>query len=278
MRRPRPRRCEPAHSTSWGGGFTLVTIGPIGTWLVLTEASTLAEVCVLPYAWALRPVGAQPRRFQWKLNAVILIILRGQVVFGAAAALGLFLGPRVGLGARPIGLAELVQSAAAGIAVAVAILLLETSVFRAARRSIRAAALAKPPLWASLLTVLYGGIAEEVLMRFGLQTALCAGLNYALAGGAGTVTGSVMWAAIALSALAFGAGHLPAMRGLVPLTGAVVIRTVILNSLGGLLFGWLYWKHGIVAAMAAHTAADFTLRGVSGVRSGWIARRSSPVG
>jgi hypothetical protein len=38
----------------------------------------------------------------------------------------------------------------------------------------------------------------------------------------------------------FGLGHLPTAALIVPLTTLVVIRIVLLNALGGIIFGWLY--------------------------------------
>jgi len=32
-----------------------------------------------------------------------------------------------------------------------------------------------------------------------------------------------------------------------------------LNGLGGLAFGWLYWKQGLESAMIAHFSADIVL-------------------
>jgi membrane protease YdiL (CAAX protease family) len=64
-----------------------------------------------------------------------------------------------------------------------------------------------------------------------------------------------MWSATILAALVFGIGHLPAVAALVPLSAALVARTVTLNALGGVVFGWLYWRHSLEAAMLAHGAA-----------------------
>jgi membrane protease YdiL (CAAX protease family) len=38
-----------------------------------------------------------------------------------------------------------------------------------------------------------------------------------------------------------------------------VIRTVLLNSLAGVLFGWLYVRRGLEAGMLAHFAGDLVL-------------------
>jgi uncharacterized membrane protein len=36
----------------------------------------------------------------------------------------------------------------------------------------------------------------------------------------------------------------------------VVARTIVLNSLGGLVFGWLFWSLGLESAMMAHFLTD----------------------
>jgi membrane protease YdiL (CAAX protease family) len=78
---------------------------------------------------------------------------------------------------------------------------------------------------------------------------------------------AVMWTAIAVAALLFGAGHLLALGMLVPLTAALVLRTVLLNALAGLVYGWLYWRRSLEAAMVAHATAHVVFSVVD-----WIAR------
>jgi membrane protease YdiL (CAAX protease family) len=107
-----------------------------------------------------------------------------------------------------------------------------------------------PPLYARLL---YGGVTEEVLLRFGVMTAF-AWLAWRLGqGGQGAASPLSLSFAIVLSALLFGVGHLPAAWLLVgALTGPVVLFVVGLNAAYGVLFGWLYWRRGLESAMIAH--------------------------
>ena len=49
------------------------------------------------------------------------------------------------------------------------------------------------------------------------------------------------------------------------LTTIVVVRTVLLNSIAGVLFGWLYWRRGLLAAMVSHFSADIVLHVVAGL-------------
>lgn len=124
---------------------------------------------------------------------------------------------------------------------------------------------AKPVLTTLTLGVLYGGLTEEVMMRWGLMSLLLVALLQAgrLTGRApGTLAGPVMaGTAITVAALVFAAGHLPALAALIEPTPAIVARTLLLNLLAGGLYGWLFWRRGLEAAMLAHagTHAGFAL-------------------
>lgn len=74
-----------------------------------------------------------------------------------------------------------------------------------------------------------------------------------------------MWAAIIVSALLFGVGHLPALATSIGLTPALITRTVLLNAIGGIGFGWLFWRRSLEAAMVAHMAFHIVLVTVSTV-------------
>ncbi|NHN49254.1 CPBP family intramembrane metalloprotease [Halostella sp. JP-L12] len=101
---------------------------------------------------------------------------------------------------------------------------------------------------------LYGGITEELLLRYGLMSGL-AFIGWVLSGRPSDGPGSgVMWVAIVISAVLFGIGHLPALAQSVDLTPALVARTILLNAIAGVLFGWLYWQRSLEAAMVAHAA------------------------
>jgi hypothetical protein len=107
-----------------------------------------------------------------------------------------------------------------------------------------------------LARVLYGGITEEILLRWGLMTVLMWLAWRILQQGAGRPRGTLAGGAIVLSALAFAAGHLPAVIAMgAPLDAAVIAFVMIGNTIPGLLFGLLYWRYGIEAAILAHMLA-----------------------
>jgi membrane protease YdiL (CAAX protease family) len=39
----------------------------------------------------------------------------------------------------------------------------------------------------------------------------------------------------------------------------MVIKVILLNAVGGIIFGWLYWKKGLESAMISHFSADIVL-------------------
>jgi hypothetical protein len=107
-----------------------------------------------------------------------------------------------------------------------------------------------PPLYAR---VLYGGITEEVLLRWGLMTVFTWFTWRFVQRKRGAVKVGLVWVAIAASALLFGAGHLPVAHFLIgSLNVPIVLFVVGLNAAFGFLFGWLYWRRGLESAMVAH--------------------------
>lgn len=105
-----------------------------------------------------------------------------------------------------------------------------------------------------LLGLLYGGIVEELMLRWGVMSLMVWIIWRVFQRGQGPVHKVLIWASIILAAVLFGVGHLPALAGMVELTPLIVFRTILLNALGGILFGWLYWRHNLEIAMVAHAA------------------------
>ena len=111
--------------------------------------------------------------------------------------------------------------------------------------------------------VLYGGVTEELMLRWGLLPVTAVGVQHVVRFVRGpsdhrahaAATPRVMHVAIVLTALLFGVAHLPAASSITILTGVVVARTVVLNAAAGVVFGWLAWKRSLEAAMVAHAAA-----------------------
>lgn len=110
-----------------------------------------------------------------------------------------------------------------------------------------------PPL---LARVLYGGITEELLLRWGVMTALVWLAWRFLQDRQGAPRATYVWLAIAASALLFGVGHLPAASALIGALDMNVVAWVIgANTAFGFVFGYLFWRFGLEAAMIAHALA-----------------------
>ncbi len=116
-----------------------------------------------------------------------------------------------------------------------------------------------PPAWQGFLVSFYGGINEEILLRLFLMTLLVWIFFKIKKTGEGKPTKAGVWLAIILAAVIFGAGHLTTVMAITTLTPVVIVRTIVLNAVGGIIFGWLYWKKGLESAMISHFSADIVL-------------------
>jgi len=117
------------------------------------------------------------------------------------------------------------------------------------------------PLWKRLLAgVLYGGITEELLMRLFLVSLLAWLLGRFWKTAEGMPTSGAFWGAIVLVAILFGLGHLPVTAAITPLTPLLVARALVLNGAAGVAFGYLYWRHGLEAAMLGHMSAHLVMQ------------------
>ncbi len=179
-----------------------------------------------------------------------------------AAAVGTLLAPRIGLSAPffealvsgqslwAVLAPQIVPALVLGVGGALAIVAAYYLLFRPRldEQTVHAMeALRKElGLWARLL---YGGIVEEVLFRWGVLT-LLAWIGAALFGGP---MPAVMWAVIVLSGVLFGLGHLPSYRlAGCQVTPLFLSLMIILNLWATLICGWLFWQYGLLAAMIAH--------------------------
>jgi membrane protease YdiL (CAAX protease family) len=132
-------------------------------------------------------------------------------------------------------------------------------------RSIAAAGITIPDVhwswWEGLLASAGAGFNEEIILRLFLLNGL-AWLGGVLIGKkSGRPAPAILWTANVLSALAFGALHIPNISFVgMPVDGGTVVSTIAMNGMIGVLFGWLYWRHGLESAMASHFAADVVLK------------------
>ena len=191
------------------------------------------------------------------------------VLTALAAFAGVKLAPRLGLdapflralaegrkaprGAGRIALEALLVGTVASVLIIGALLLLRPYVPEALWKPQGAAR----SFWVGASSAFYGGTIEEILLRWGVLTALLA-----LVRKLGTKDG--FWAANLLAALLFGFGHLPALSATgLSLTGGVLAYVLLGNGIGGVIFGLFFRRRGLEAAMVSHACADIWLHAVS---------------
>lgn len=234
--------------------------------LLLWSAGVTSVVLVLPYALDLqrKVLEALPAPL-WAL--AMFSLLQSALLLAVAVFVGLRAADAVGLrtpltnaivaraGVREA-LSALGPASAVAIGVGAALLIvgLELVVFRPLTPEFQeAAAAVSPSRIEGFLASFYGGIGEEILTRLFLVSVI-----------AWILRARATWLAVVIAAVLFAAGHLPAVASISPLTAILVTRTILLNSLAGIAFGWLYWRRGLEAAMIAHFSADLLLHVVIG--------------
>lgn len=116
------------------------------------------------------------------------------------------------------------------------------------------------PIWSKLL---YGAITEELLLRFGLMTAVM-WLLWKAFGPNGQRPGRFLgWLAIAIAALLASAVLVWLGAGLPGgLSKLVMFQLLACESVYGLLAGWVFWRYGLEAAMLAHVVTYLLSHGL----------------
>jgi hypothetical protein len=194
--------------------------------------------------------------------AVVLIAssVQSLVLLTVTALVGSYLTPKVGFGAPGLtgSLAQTIRQNApiavgAGILLGLVAVLLDAAIFRPYLPDQMYMLAHKPVLYELVPSLLYGGIAEEVMMRWGLMSLITWVFYRLFQGGNGEVRPAFVWVGIIGAALLFGLGHMPAVRQAIPdVTTAILVRTIVQNGIPGLLFGWLFARRGLESAMLAH--------------------------
>lgn len=232
--------------------------------VVLGIAAVAAVYALFPYLLATMPAALAKVPLPPLLVATIEALKMG-VICGVLGWLGLWLGERHGLSApwlhawiygepRPAQRGRWFEAILLGLAAALIVQAIDLAGHGAAPA---VAANGFDQAWRGLLASFYGGIVEEVLSRL-FTMSLLVWLLARWKGGAARPWMFVV--AIVLSALLFGAGHLPgAFSSGTPHTLVAIARIVLLNTVVGVAFGWLYWKRSLEHAMVAHFSADLVL-------------------
>lgn len=235
--------------------------------LILWIASILSVVAVVPYTLTLQADSL--RALPIPLHIILPIqIIQNALIFAVLIYIGLYLARKVSLGIPILegwlkgkevktSLKSILRiSITSGILVAILIIGIDYlfSIF------IQPTSIPQPsaPLWQRILASFYGGIGEEIIMRLFLMT-LLVWISYKIKKEEGKPTNIGVWLAIVITSIIFSVGHLPFAATLTTLTPLLIARIIALNSLGSIVFGWLYWRKGLESAIISHFSADIVL-------------------
>lgn len=111
---------------------------------------------------------------------------------------------------------------------------------------------AKPTVAYMISCLTYGGVLEEIMMRWFLMSLLIFIIWKLFFKKEQSAPSGVMIGVNIVVALLFAAGHLPTTAMTMGITPLILVRCFTLNSLAGLICGHLYMKHGIQYAMLSH--------------------------
>ncbi|MHB9292290.1 hypothetical protein Holit_01386 [Hollandina sp. SP2] len=231
---------------------------------VLLTSCIITSMLVIPYSLALTSSKIE-------ISAMLLIITAVQnlVLFSVATFFGLFFSKRIGMGipilqntlegkkqAKELK-SIIAPSICLGIFAGILIVLLSIP-FNKLIPELTLLEVSSS-VWEAFLASFYGGIAEEILLRLFLVSFFVWITSKIKKTKGGQPTDFGIWMSIIVASVIFGLGHLPATAQITSLTRVVVIRAIVLNGVGGIIFGLLYWKKGLESAIIAHFSADIVL-------------------
>jgi len=244
----------------------------------LLVISLLGTAAILPYSISLMRQAKDSQITPALMPFILVVSLVVEGVMSAGAiALGIGLGRRSGLGpflfdgvgseVKPASTEEIPSprprlwktlGLATGLGIVLGGMVIAASFAVNPWMPESANKIVHPPAWESFLASIGAGIREEVWLRLGLMTLLA---------WLGMVTfrrepgnSGLIWTANVLAALGFGAIHLPQAASLIGLNAAVVLFVFVGNGIPGIVFGWLFWRRGLVAAMTCHFVMDVVMK------------------
>ncbi|HAK44741.1 MAG TPA: hypothetical protein DCO79_02310 [Spirochaeta sp.] len=229
--------------------------------IILVAIGLAGAIAIIPYSLALRG------EITLKPIMIVLSVVQSLILLSAASIVGLLANRSLGLIIKSDP-GKLIIAVLIGLAAGFLVIGIEKFIFSSRLpEALVEAGNASLPLWKRFLACFYGGITEEILMRWFLLSGILWLLTRFLHGPANETVAAAFWIANILVAILFGLGHLPATKMLTELTPLIVSRALILNGIAGLIFGWVFWKYGLAAAMVSHFCADIVLHIIGPVLS-----------
>ncbi len=224
-------------------------------WLLLT--GWFGVLIGLP--WTLAVLRDRPSTGWWREAAGDLLLF-----IPASAAVGVWLGKKVGLGS---GLRELVSGMPGcwkrvclalmpGTLVGLTLGVIGLISQNAVPKDALIPALNNPNTFEWILRCLSAALTEEIAFRFGLMSFFVWVIR-AIVKRPAMHTPS-LWIGNLLSALVFAAAHFPQLE-LQRFGLSLLIPFVVSSSGVGMIMGWLYMRYGLISAVAAHLVTDLVI-------------------
>lgn len=228
-----------------------------GQYILLAIIGTFASVLVLPYSLHLSR-GLIDSGVATRQALISSSIIQGVVISWGLLLAGIVMGKKVGLGRLYTNPQAIRRTLTISIlwGVAVSAFMIVSDLLIVSTGSIVAAEGVTSPGWLKGLgAIFYGGFVEEFMTRAFLVSGVVFIISL-IRKESGRQPGWSYLLAIVFASIVFAAGHLGAAAASHSLTGVLVLRTALLNIIPGLVFGMLYWKRGLAAAIGAHLTVD----------------------
>lgn len=241
--------------------------------IILLILSIIGQLAIIPYTLTMQPDALSQIPLPLPL-VIILQVVNTIIISSIFIIIGLLLAPRIGL-KLPI-IDNFVEgknikkdmknilplSIFSGLLVGFFILFGDY-IFTLFGGSVIVESSQIPSAFQGFLASFYGGINEEIMLRLFLMTLIAFILFKIKKSNCEKSSKWIYWSAIMISTFLFAIAHIPITAAIVELTPLIILRSVIFNGIGGMVFGWLYWKRGLESAMISHFSADIILHVLS---------------
>lgn len=114
--------------------------------------------------------------------------------------------------------------------------------------------------WGGVLISVSASIGEEVWFRLGIMTVLVwvasKIFNYK------NHKSLIVWTILILVSFIFGMAHFPQLVSHDAAKPLAIVGTLFGNVAVGIIYGWFYWKRGLLAAIIAHFSVDIAIHAI----------------
>ena len=223
--------------------------------LVFTLSGLIGGILITPDTLASYPKEIVDEIYAQGFNELAVSVITGYqyAVYGLVlGVLGIILAKKIGLWSdkltfktKPIIIAG-IMSVIGGVS----IIAFDLLWFGKEVQPIADSYIEKPSAATVIGSMILGGVVEEVMLRLFMMSLIAFAFLKIFKKTEKTEIFFIL--ANLISSLLFAAGHLPATQMLLGLTPLIIFRCFLLNGGAGLMFGWLYRKHGLQYAVIAH--------------------------